>query len=58
MIFVIENPGQWIRKDCERFFKRNLMPCQICPGLILVPFELKSHIILCYHVVTEKEVIF
>ena len=43
MLFIIEDPGQWICKDGERLFKRNLMLRQICPGLSLVPLELKSH---------------
>ena len=43
MLFIIEDPGQWICKDGERFFKRNLMLRQICPGLSLVPLEFKSH---------------
>jgi hypothetical protein len=51
MLFVIEDPGQWIRKDGECFFKRNLMLRQICPGLLLVPLEFKSHCGQCHHAI-------
>ena len=39
MLFVIEDPGQGIRENRQRFFKGNAMFLQICLGLFRVPLK-------------------
>src|SRR6266540_3248279 len=43
MLFVVEDPGQEIRENRQRFFKGNAMFLQICLGLFRVPLKLKKH---------------
>jgi hypothetical protein len=43
MFYILENAGEWVAKDSQRFFIINPVMEMIRFGFLRIPFELETH---------------